>query len=90
MGKVGIADVILKKPARLTDAEYAEMQQHTLIGAHLFADPKSEFDEAAAEVVMNHHECWDGSGYPGHVDLTTGKPLTGFAGSGGNARGKRV
>ena len=89
VGKVGIPDVILKKPARLTDVEYAEMQQHTLIGAHLFADPKSEFDEAAAEVVINHHECWDGNGYPGHVDPTTGKPLSGFEAPDGTARGKK-
>ena len=51
------------------------MQEHVLIGARLFVDHHNEFDEAALEVVLNHHERWDGSGYPGHVDITTGVPL---------------
>ncbi len=64
VGKVGIPDSILKKPARLTDEEYAIMKEHTLIGAQLFDEPKSEIDEAAGVVALNHHERWDGGGYP--------------------------
>lgn len=76
LGKVGISDTVLKKPAPLTATERATMQQHVLIGARLFADHHNEFDEAARDVMLNHHERWDGSGYPGHVDLVTGRPLT--------------
>ena len=64
VGKVGISDAILKKPGPLTDEEYATMKEHTLVGAQLFADPKSEIDEAAGVVALNHHERWDGGGYP--------------------------
>lgn len=75
VGKVGISDLILKKPAKYTDEEYEIMKQHTIIGARLFANPKSDFDEAAAEVAFTHHERWDGKGYPGYVDPLTGCPL---------------
>jgi HD-GYP domain-containing protein (c-di-GMP phosphodiesterase class II) len=71
VGKVAIADQILKKPARLTDEEYDIMKQHTIYGARLFADIRSDFDEAAAEVALNHHEWWNGRGYPGRIDLST-------------------
>ena len=64
VGKVAIADAILKKPGRLDDAEREAMKQHTVMGARLFCDPYSEFDEAAALVALNHHEKWDGTGYP--------------------------
>ena len=40
------------------------MKEHTIVGAQLFADPKSEIDEAAGVVALNHHERWDGGGYP--------------------------
>ena len=71
VGKVAISDRILKKPARLTREEYDIMKQHTFFGAGLFIDKKSDFDEAAAQVAMTHHEWWNGQGYPGHVDLAT-------------------
>ena len=61
VGKVGIPDTILKKPAPLSPDERGTMREHTIIGAKLFADPKSDFDEAAAQVVLNHHEWWDGT-----------------------------
>ncbi len=89
VGKVAISDVILKKPGRLTDEEYAIMKQHTIHGARLFQNARSEFDEYSAIVALNHHERWDGKGYPGHVDVMTGKPLPGFETTDGKARGKR-
>ncbi len=74
VGKVAISDLILKKPGKLTDEEYETMRTHTYSGAHLFANEQSEFDEVAAQVALRHHENWDGSGYPGHIDVATGQP----------------
>lgn len=65
VGKVAVSDTILKKPGRLTEEEFAAMKQHTVMGARLFMDQNSEFAEAASEVALNHHERWDGRGYPG-------------------------
>ena len=89
VGKVAISDLILKKPGSLTLEEYELMKQHTLLGAQLFANPKSELDEAAAEVTLNHHERWDGTGYPGFVDIATGDPLPGYEQEDGSARPKQ-
>ena len=74
VGKVGISDVILKKPAKFDAEERAIMETHTMQGALLFQDKSSEFDDIAAEVALTHHEWWDGSGYPGHIDLTIEDP----------------
>jgi response regulator RpfG family c-di-GMP phosphodiesterase len=74
VGKIGISDAILKKPGRLDPDEVRQMQQHTIIGARLFADSPTQFDETARDVVLNHHERWDGAGYPGYVDLD-GRPI---------------
>ena len=74
VGKIGISDTILKKPGRLDPDELRQMQAHTVIGARLFADSPTQFDETARDVVLNHHERWDGTGYPGYVDLD-GRPI---------------
>jgi len=74
VGKVAISDVILKKPARFTDDEYEIMKSHTYMGARLFIDKQSEFDELAQLVALTHHENWDGSGYPGKIDIDTADP----------------
>jgi response regulator RpfG family c-di-GMP phosphodiesterase len=73
-GKVGIPDQILKKPGRLDEDEYTVMKTHALQGAQLFQDKKSEFDEVALQVALTHHEKWDGTGYPGQIDVATGEP----------------
>jgi len=75
VGKVAISDVILKKPGRLTNEEFEIMKQHTFLGARLFGNAKSDFDEAAQEVALNHHEKWNGKGYPGFIDFLTARPL---------------
>ena len=75
VGKVAISDLILKKPGRFDDKEYAVMQAHTYLGARLFSDRQSELDEVASLVALTHHENWDGSGYPGHVDIQTAEPV---------------
>jgi len=89
VGKVAISDLILKKPDRLSQNEFETMKSHTYIGAQLFNDIHSDFEEAAAEVALNHHERWDGTGYPGHIDPFTGMPLAGHQGSDGRALSKR-
>lgn len=67
VGKVGISDVILKKPGKLTAEEYATMKRHTLYGAHLFRNAASELDAMARDIALNHHQRFDGTGYPGRV-----------------------
>jgi response regulator RpfG family c-di-GMP phosphodiesterase len=89
VGKVAISDQILKKPARLTEEEYEIMKQHTFFGARLFIDKKSDFDEAAAQVAMTHHEWWNGDGYPGHVDLAATGPGLSFSIQQIKPRGRR-
>lgn len=74
VGKVAISDLVLKKPGSFNAEERETIQGHTWLGARLFDDPQSEFDSAAFDVALNHHEAWDGSGYPGFVDPRTGKP----------------
>lgn len=68
VGKVAISDLILKKPARLTKDEFEIIKSHTYLGARLFRDTQSDFDAVALEVALNHHERWDGTGYPGRRD----------------------
>ena len=70
VGKVGISDLILKKPGRFTDEEFAIVKGHTYIGASLFKNKQSSFDSMAMDVVLHHHQRWDGTGYPGNVDLS--------------------
>lgn len=89
VGKVAISDTILKKPGRFTPDEYDLMKLHTVHGARLFPDLYSELDEAAAIVALNHHEHWNGNGYPGHIDPATLTPLPGFEQPDGTARGKK-
>jgi HD-GYP domain-containing protein (c-di-GMP phosphodiesterase class II) len=87
VGKVAISDVILKKPERFTPEEYEIMKTHTVYGGRLFINRQSEFDDLAAEVAISHHENWDGSGYPGHVDIETNAILK--EGENGKAAGKQ-
>ena len=90
VGKVATSDLILKKPSQLSFEEYEIMKRHTIHGARLFSNLQSDYDEAAAIVALNHHEKWDGSGYPGHVDPVSGKPLAGYESrNGGPLPGKK-
>jgi len=89
VGKVAISDTILKKPGRFEPEEFQVMKLHTVYGANLFADVYSDFDESAAMVALNHHERWDGKGYPGHIDPTTQNTLPGYENDQGGPRGKR-
>jgi HD-GYP domain-containing protein (c-di-GMP phosphodiesterase class II) len=68
LGKVAVSDLILKKPARLDPEEFRTMQYHTILGARLFQNQESDLDVLSAEIALNHHEKWDGTGYPGKID----------------------
>jgi HD-GYP domain-containing protein (c-di-GMP phosphodiesterase class II) len=89
VGKVAISDNILKKPGRFTPEEFQVMKLHTLYGANLFSDIYSDFDESAAVVALNHHERWDGKGYPGFIDQHSQEPMEGYRTEAGGARGKQ-
>jgi HD-GYP domain-containing protein (c-di-GMP phosphodiesterase class II) len=67
VGKVGIPDAILKKPGKLTAEEFEVIKKHTVYGAKLFTSITSELDQMSLEIARNHHEKWDGHGYPGCV-----------------------
>jgi PAS domain S-box-containing protein len=62
VGKIHIADGILKKPGPLTDDERRQMQHHTLIGERILS--RQPFFDTARQIARSHHENWDGSGYP--------------------------
>lgn len=69
IGKVGIPDCVLLKPAQLSEQEFAIMKTHTQIGAEtlekaLHQFPQAPFLKMALEIALSHHEKWDGSGYP--------------------------
>jgi putative two-component system response regulator len=69
IGKVGIPDSILLKPGLLTPEERETMEKHTLIGADTLLAIRAklgpdEFIDMGVEVALQHHEKWDGSGYP--------------------------
>jgi len=62
IGKIGVPDAILRKPAKLTEQEWEHMREHPLHGQQILRG--IQFLEGAARVVAQHHEKWDGSGYP--------------------------
>ncbi len=65
IGKVGIPDKILKKPAKLTDEEYEVMKTHTQIGKRIANESVDLVD--IANLIYYHHERWDGAGYPEQI-----------------------
>jgi len=64
VGKIGIPDNILMKPAKLTDEEFDFMKTHTNIGAKILAKSKAEILRLAWQIAISHHEKWNGRGYP--------------------------
>jgi putative two-component system response regulator len=64
IGKIGISPAILKKPAKLSPEERAEMEQHTLFGEKILEGSSSPLIQLAAIIAASHHEKWDGGGYP--------------------------
>lgn len=64
IGKIGIPDRILLKPDRLTREEFEIIKTHTTIGASILSDARAEVLQAAHDIALNHHEKWNGNGYP--------------------------
>jgi len=64
IGKIGVADAVLKKPGGLTPDERAAMNEHPRMGAEILGRSRIPLFQLAAEVALSHHERWDGSGYP--------------------------
>jgi len=64
VGKIAIPDDILRKPGRLTPAEFDVMKTHAAVGALLLAGGRSALVSMAERIARSHHERWDGSGYP--------------------------
>lgn len=62
LGKIAIPDSILLKPGKLTPEEYEIIKSHPTEGAQILAEHPEQKD--VAEIVMHHHERWDGKGYP--------------------------
>jgi HD-GYP domain-containing protein (c-di-GMP phosphodiesterase class II) len=67
VGKVAISDLVLKKNGPLSNDEFQQIKGHVIMGARLFKDSTSDWDDMAAEIALNHHEKWDGTGYPGEI-----------------------
>ncbi len=64
IGKIGIPDKILLKPARLDSKEREVMNKHTTFGQELIGDNSSILIQMAQSIAFSHHERWDGEGYP--------------------------
>ncbi|MCD6231692.1 HD-GYP domain-containing protein [Candidatus Aerophobetes bacterium] len=62
IGKIGIPDRILKKPAKLSEEEYAEVRKHSSLGADLFSNIDSL--KKISKIIKHHHEWYNGKGYP--------------------------
>jgi putative two-component system response regulator len=64
LGKIGIPDSILRKPAGLTPEEFEIMKTHTTIGARILENSQNVVLQMGREIALSHHERWDGRGYP--------------------------
>jgi response regulator RpfG family c-di-GMP phosphodiesterase len=72
IGKIKIPDAILCKPAKLTEEEFGKMKYHTnegktIIDKYLEKMEEAEFIDTARDIVLSHHERWDGKGYPNNL-----------------------
>ena len=75
IGKVAVSDTILQKKGKLTAQERERLRWHTVLGARLFTYTNSPWDQMSREVILNHHERWDGSGYPGKIPSLSAHPI---------------
>ncbi|MCX6558140.1 MAG: response regulator [Candidatus Aminicenantes bacterium] len=63
IGKIGVADAILRKPGKLTDEEFKQIKEHTTIGARILEGSPIALLNLARDIALYHHEKWNGSGY---------------------------
>lgn len=63
IGKIAVPDDVLRKPGKLTDAEYEMIKLHVVVGGQLLSGKKSPLLKVAREIAQYHHERWDGKGY---------------------------
>ncbi len=64
VGKIGVPDIILLKPGKLTSEEWAIMKEHTIFGGRILGEAEDDLIKAGEIIALSHHEKWDGSGYP--------------------------
>jgi len=64
IGKIGIPDKILLKSGKLDEEEWKVMKNHSIIGAKILNNSEDEFIKIGEIIALNHHEKWDGNGYP--------------------------
>ena len=67
IGKIGIQDKILLKPGKFEKDEWTSMQRHTLIGHAILSNSQSRYIQTGSIIALNHHERFDGSGYPNGI-----------------------
>lgn len=67
VGKIGIPDSILMKPGKLTTEEFEVAKTHSEIGAKILQGSDFPVIQMASSIALNHHERWDGSGYPNRL-----------------------
>ena len=67
IGKVGLPELILLQQGRYSEIELQKIKRHTTIGAELLSNSNSPLLQAAETIALNHHERWDGSGYPNGI-----------------------
>jgi putative two-component system response regulator len=64
IGKIGVSDQVLLKPARLTEDEFEHMKTHCKVGVDILGDYDADVTRMARDIALTHHERWDGTGYP--------------------------
>jgi len=64
VGKIGIPDAILHKPGKLTPEEFEIIKHHTVIGQRILHMSDRKLMVSARTIALQHHERWDGTGYP--------------------------
>jgi response regulator RpfG family c-di-GMP phosphodiesterase len=64
IGKIGLPETLLLQPGQYSEADLTRIKRHTIIGAEILRNSQSPLLQAGEIIALNHHERWDGSGYP--------------------------